>query len=68
MWIPEVEARASGSYSHAEWFFGTTPGTPRWTGYAVGFELVRAYLEAEPTRRASALVDEPAASFVPYAP
>jgi hypothetical protein len=53
---------------HADWFFGTDPSIPRWTGYAVGFELVRAYLDANPGRRASALVGEPATSFVPYSP
>ena len=67
-WIPEVESRATGAYDHAEWFFGTEPSIPRWTGYAVGFELVRAYLDQDPERRPSALVGEPATSFVPYAP
>lgn len=67
-WIPEVESRSAGGYDHAEWFFGTNPGIPLWTGYAVGFELVRAYLEEDPGRRASALVGEPAGSFVPYSP
>ena len=67
-WIPEVESRATGGYDHAEWFFGTNPSIPRWTGYAVGFELVRAYLDEDAERRASALVGEPASSFVPYAP
>lgn len=68
VWIPQVVSRSSGSYVHAEWFFGANPTIPRWTGYAVGFELVRAYLDRDPARRASALVGEPAASFVPYAP
>lgn len=67
-WIPEVESRDAGGYVHAEWFFGTNPDIPRWTGYAVGFELVRAYLARDPARRASTLVGEPASSFVPYAP
>lgn len=68
MWIPAVESRAAGGYDHAEWFLGTNPDIPRWTGYAIGFELVRAYLAADPARRASALVNEPATSFVPYSP
>ena len=67
-WIPEVEARATGAYDHAAWFVGASASIPRWTGYAVGFELVRAYMEKDPTRRASALVGEPATSFVPYVP
>lgn len=52
-----------GGYDHAAWFLGTTPEIPRWTGYAVGFELVTRYLEAEPGRRASDLIAEPALSF-----
>ncbi|MGD8873274.1 MAG: DUF2268 domain-containing putative Zn-dependent protease [Gemmatimonadota bacterium] len=67
-WIPEVVSRSTGSYDHAAWFVGADPSIPRWTGYAVGFELVRAYLDQDPTRRASALVGEPASSFVPYSP
>ena len=67
-WTPEVESRATGGYDHAEWFFGTNPYIPRWTGYAVGFELVRAYMDEDPTRRASAMVGERAESFVPYSP
>jgi len=64
VWIPEVVARSTGSYSHPEWFFGSST-IPRWTGYAVGFELVRAYLDQGPLRRASTLVGEPAGSFIP---
>lgn len=65
VWVPEVVARSSGPYNHAEWFYGTGPSAPRWTGYAVGFELVSGYLERYPDRRPSELVDEPAESFVP---
>jgi len=67
-WIPEVVSRSTGTYDHLAWFVGTNPSIPRWTGYAVGFELVRAYLDQDSTRRASALVGEPATSFVPYSP
>lgn len=64
-WIPEVVSHSTGAYNHAEWFYGTNPSIPRWTGYAVGFELVRAYLEQHPTSSASGLAGEPATSFVP---
>jgi hypothetical protein len=64
-WVPEVVARSTGTYDHPEWFFGTGPSAPRWTGYAVGFELVRDYLQRYPERRPSDLVDEPAEAFVP---
>lgn len=65
MWLPEVLAKATGPYDHDTWFFGTGPEIPRWTGYAVGFELVRLYLDRNPGTRASGLVGEPAISFVP---
>ncbi|MEZ4584790.1 MAG: DUF2268 domain-containing putative Zn-dependent protease [Gemmatimonadales bacterium] len=55
------------SYVHAEWFFGTNPTIPRWTGYAVGFELVRAYLDRDPARRASLRWRGPT-HFLPYGP
>lgn len=67
IWIPEVLARSTGSYSHPEWFFGSG-SVPYWTGYAVGFELVRLFLEGHPDHRASTLVGEPETSFVPATP
>jgi uncharacterized protein YjaZ len=67
-WIPEVESRNTGAYDHFDWFVGTSPEIPRWTGYAVGYELVRAYLDQNPASSASGLVGEPATSFVPYSP
>ena len=67
-WIPEVVSRATGTYNHATWFFGADASIPRWTGYSVGFELVRAYLDQDAARSASALVGEPASSFLPYSP
>ena len=67
-WIPEVLTHDSGPYEHDRWFFGTTTSVPRWTGYAVGFELVRRYLEGHPGARASTLVDQPGSVFVPPDP
>lgn len=35
-----------GPYDHAAWFFGSAAqDLPRWGGYALGFELVRRFLE-----------------------
>lgn len=35
-----------GPYDHQAWFFGSAgQGLPRWGGYALGFELVRRFLE-----------------------
>ncbi len=51
-------------YDYEDWLFGTNE-IPQWTGYAIGFELVRRYLEARPGIRVSELIDEPAESFLP---
>jgi hypothetical protein len=64
-WTDRVRADWSSSpYDHAAWFFGADPAIPRWAGYAIGFEMVRAYLSANSSRRASGLFAEPASSFV----
>lgn len=51
-------------YGHPEWFFGAG-ARPRWVGYALGWELVGAYLAAHPEARPSRLAGEPAAAFRP---
>jgi hypothetical protein len=37
-------------YDHDMWFFGGS-GTPRWTGYSLGYVLVEAYLEQHPAKQ-----------------
>ncbi|MEN8145511.1 MAG: DUF2268 domain-containing putative Zn-dependent protease [Gemmatimonadota bacterium] len=59
-----VEASAAGPFDHSDWFFGTDPAIPRWTGYSIGFEFVRQFLEANTSAVASRLHDEPASSFL----
>jgi uncharacterized protein YjaZ len=51
-------------YDHDAWFFGTRD-IPRWTGYAIGFDMTRRFLLANPGRPASQLSAEPATSFIP---
>ncbi|WP_152045904.1 DUF2268 domain-containing putative Zn-dependent protease [Aureimonas psammosilenae] len=41
-------------YDHPAWFFGRG-SLPRWAGYAIGWELVSAYLARHPTETAGAL-------------
>lgn len=64
-WIDKASSSWNQPYDHAVWFFGTDPGTPKWTGYSIGFELVKRYLLKNPTRKASELHNEPASSFKP---
>ena len=64
-WIAQATAVGTGTYDHSRWFFGTDPEVPRWAGYAIGYELVRAFLAVNPERRASGLFDEPTTSFLP---
>lgn len=65
-WTTNAQATWNNpSYNHAEWFLGASPTIPRWVGYAIGFELVRAFLAEHPERVPSDLDDEPATSFSP---
>jgi len=52
-------------YGHAKWFFGTTTAVPRWTGYTLGYRMVRAYQGAHPEATAADLVAVPASAFRP---
>lgn len=63
-WIDEAAAVWSEPYNHPNWFLGATPAIPRWTGYAIGYELVRRYLVANPGQTAASLVDLPASRFI----
>lgn len=62
--LDRAEPTWDGPYDHATWFYGTTSSVPRWAGYTVGFELVRRYLDADSSRRASTLYDAEAHNFV----
>jgi len=53
-----------GSYDHGKWFFGTSSDVPRWTGYSIGFKLVKDYITENPTKKPSELFNESANSFV----
>ncbi|MBT8401202.1 MAG: DUF2268 domain-containing protein [Rhodothermia bacterium] len=69
MWIAKaMEVWTTRPYDHRAWFVGTDSEIPRWTGYAIGFEIVRVYLAADSDRRASILADEPAETFLPVSP
>lgn len=60
-----VDHQPQVPYDHGRWFVGTAAAeVPRWTGYAVGFELVGRFLNEDPSRTPSGLVAEPAQSFV----
>jgi uncharacterized protein YjaZ len=53
------------SYDHQAWFLGSQ-GTkiPRWTGYALGYDLVGKYLKRHTEKRASQLYAMPATEFL----
>ena len=52
-------------YDHNGWFFGTDTNIPRWTGYSIGYELVKNYLASHPDQLPSMLHNESADSFEP---
>lgn len=46
----------SKTYGHAAWFFGSEErNIPRWTGYTLGFYLIKEYLLKHPNAKASTL-------------
>jgi len=53
------------NYNNSLWFFGSNPDIiPRWTGYTIGYDLVGAYLRANPGSSASKLADSDASLFL----
>ena len=53
------------NYNHDAWFFGRNSNISRWAGYSVGFEIIKRYLEKNPTYRASTLINTSANKFRP---
>lgn len=52
-------------YNHAAWFFGDKrTSTPKWTGYSLGYFLIKQYMEKNRGITATQLVDVPAASVL----
>lgn len=52
-------------YDHFAWFFGNEDlGIPRWTGYAIGFHLVKLYLQKYPDKKPSQLYAEKTESIM----
>lgn len=55
----------SKNYNHNEWFFGSKEKKiPRWTGYALGFNLVAEYLKKNPDKKPSQLYKLKAEEFI----
>lgn len=46
----------SSNFDYFDWFLGHGNEKPKWTGYAIGWAIVSAYLQKNPTQSASALV------------
>ena len=54
----------NNNYNHPEWFFGSKDkDIPRWTGYTLGFHLVKDYLNEHPSQKASTLYNLRAMEF-----
>lgn len=67
--VVEIKAKAqkefdSKSYNHNEWFFGSKEkDIPRWSGYTLGFRIVKDYLKRNPDKKPSQLYNTPAEDF-----
>jgi len=65
-WLAEAGPQFdSPNYGHEQWFFGSTPAVPRWTGYTLGYYLVERHRKANPGATAITLVNTPASAFRP---
>ena len=63
-WTSEAEKIwFSNEYDYFDWFVGRTK--PRNIGYAIGYRLVKAYLDQHPYKNASSLYATPADRFLP---
>jgi uncharacterized protein YjaZ len=51
-------------YNHADWFFGASLEIPKWTGYTIGYKLIKDFIQDNPGSTAAELVTEPATIFV----
>lgn len=55
----------NNKYDYYAWFFGSKEkGIPKWTGYSLGFDLVRNYLKNHPSKKASTLYRARAEEFI----
>ena len=55
---------ANNSYDHSSWFFGSEEkDIPRWTGYSLGFEIVKKHMEKS-SKSAAELVSTRAEPFI----
>ncbi|MGF6173055.1 DUF2268 domain-containing putative Zn-dependent protease [Ensifer sp. 4252] len=54
------------TYDHRAWFFGWSRygKLPRWTGYTIGYHLVKTYLAANPGARPSRMTATPAPDVI----
>jgi len=54
----------NSAYDHPEWFFGAAD-LPNWLGYTLGYQIVAAFLSANPKLKPSTLTDHAAYHFEP---
>lgn len=54
----------SKNYNHYEWFFGSNDKIPKWTGYTLGFNLIREYLSKNPKLKSSTIYNKKAKEFL----
>jgi uncharacterized protein YjaZ len=56
---------SNDKYDHKNWFYGSKEhNIPKWTGYTLGFYLVKEYLENNKTQKASTLYTVKAKEFI----
>ena len=54
----------SKSYNHSAWFFGSKEEFPMWTGYTLGYLIVKKYLKRNQRMNVAKLVNVSAKSIL----
>jgi len=63
LYLDRARAELDRPFDFEAWFFGIGTDLPQWTGYTLGFRIVRDYMAANPGTSARQLVYKSAESF-----
>lgn len=52
------------NFNFEDWFFGFNKNIPKWTGYTLGYKLIKNYLDKHPDKKASSLYEIKPEEFI----
>jgi uncharacterized protein YjaZ len=62
-WEKAKKVLHNKGYDHDDWFYGGG-GIKRWTGYSLGYDIVRQFMQKKGANNPAALIDIPAKDFL----